>query len=278
MSYLTCRSIVCLCILAAISSTLYAVDGVVLINQTNALAGNVTPGDVPGFPVTISQAGSYRLTGNLSVADVNTTAILITAENVTLDLNGFTISGPNACTFDGTVCPQANGVGVQAGVFGTPGPRGVRVFNGTVRGMGSHGIFLNGAACAVEKVISLGNRLDGIEVEAGSVMDSVASFNFTGIVAKTVLRSTAEGNSQLGIEVTVNGLAADNVANSNSITGIQLDGGDTATGNTTNHNNAGIFAICPGTVVGNTATGNPFHNIFAQQGVNTLCTLANNTQ
>jgi hypothetical protein len=112
MSYLTCRSIVCLCILAAISSTLYAVDGIVLINQANALAGNVTPGDVPGFPVTISQAGSYRLTGNLSVADVNTTAILITAENVTLDLNGFTISGPNACTFDGITCPQANGVGV----------------------------------------------------------------------------------------------------------------------------------------------------------------------
>jgi len=278
MSYLTSRPMVCLCMLAAISSGLYAVDGVVLINQASALAGNMTPGDVPGFPVTISQAGSYRLTGNLTVPDVNTTAILITAENVTLDLNGFTISGPNVCTFDGTACQQANGVGVQAGVFGTPGPRGVRVSDGTVRGMGSHGIFLNGAACAVEKVIALGNRLDGIEVEAGSVMDSVASSNFTGIVAKTVLRSTAEGNSQLGIEVTTNGLAADNVANSNFITGIQLDGGDTATGNTTNHNNAGIFAICPSTVVGNTATGNPFHNIFAQQGVNTLCTLANNTQ
>jgi hypothetical protein len=144
--------------------------------------------------------------------------------------------------------------------------------------MGSHGILLTGAACAAEKVVALGNRLDGIEVEAGSVMDSVASSNFTGIVAKTILRSTAEGNSQIGIEVTANGLAADNVANFNPVTGIQLDGGDTATGNTTNHNNAGIFAVCPSTIVGNTAFGNPFHNIFAQQAANALCTLANNSQ
>jgi hypothetical protein len=29
--------------------TAFAVDGVVLINQTNAMAGNVTPVDTPGF-------------------------------------------------------------------------------------------------------------------------------------------------------------------------------------------------------------------------------------
>jgi hypothetical protein len=278
MSCLTWRRMVWVCALAAISSSLYAVDGVILIDQNHALAGNVTPGDAPGFPVTISQPGSYRLSGNLTVPDVNTTAIQITVDNVTLDLNGFSIIGPNVCTFDGGACPQANGVGVQAGVLGTPGPRGVRVLNGTVRGMGSHGIFVNGAASAVEKVVALSNRLFGIEAEAGSVIDSVASFNSTGIVAKTVLRSTAEGNSQIGIEVSVNGLAADNVANSNAITGIQLDGGDTATGNTTNHNNGGIIAECPSTIVGNTAFGNPFHNILVQQAANAVCTLANNSQ
>src|ERR1700704_150875 len=97
VSYLTWRRTVCVCILAAISSSLYAVDGVVLIDQNRALAGNVTPGDAPGFPVTISQPGSYRLSGNLTVPDINTTAIEITAENVTLDLNGFSIVGPFVC-------------------------------------------------------------------------------------------------------------------------------------------------------------------------------------
>ena len=81
--------------LGGFASSAWAVDGVVLINQASALAGNVTPGDTPGFPVTISQPGSYRLAGNLTVPDANTTAIEVTATGqVTVDLNGFVISGP----------------------------------------------------------------------------------------------------------------------------------------------------------------------------------------
>jgi hypothetical protein len=87
---------------------------VVLIDQKHALAGGVTPGDAPGFPVTISQPGSYRLSGNPTVPDLNTTAIHITADRVTLDLNGFSISGPAACTSRPTTCPApGRGVGVQ---------------------------------------------------------------------------------------------------------------------------------------------------------------------
>src|SRR5438046_162421 len=47
----------------AFAGASYASDGVVEINQARALAGGVTRGDAPGFPVTISQPGSYRLTG-----------------------------------------------------------------------------------------------------------------------------------------------------------------------------------------------------------------------
>src|SRR5262245_19784313 len=42
-------------------------------------------------PVTIAVPGSYYLTSNLNVA--GGPAVAITAPNVTLDLNGFTISG-----------------------------------------------------------------------------------------------------------------------------------------------------------------------------------------
>ena len=48
-------------LLASLASRAEAVDGVQLINQELALAGNVTPGDEPGFPVTITRSGSYRL-------------------------------------------------------------------------------------------------------------------------------------------------------------------------------------------------------------------------
>jgi hypothetical protein len=77
-----------LILFAVLTAPSFAVDGVVLINRSSALAGNVTPGDTPGFPVTISVSGRYRLSGNLTVP-ANTDAIDITANNVTIDLNGF---------------------------------------------------------------------------------------------------------------------------------------------------------------------------------------------
>src|SRR5512140_1214692 len=88
------RALVCAFALLSAGRVLPAADGVILIDQKAALSGKVTPLDTAGFPVTISEPGSYRLSGNLTVADAASTAIQITADNVTLDLNGFTISGP----------------------------------------------------------------------------------------------------------------------------------------------------------------------------------------
>ena len=92
------RAVALVCAFSLVPTSLFAVDGIVLIDQSHALAGGITPGDAAGFPVTISQPGSYRLSGNLIVPDMNTTAIVITADGVTLDLNGFSIMGPVVCT------------------------------------------------------------------------------------------------------------------------------------------------------------------------------------
>src|SRR5947207_10653708 len=121
------RWIVMLAIFTALP--MYAVDGVVLINQSAALAGNVTPGDTPGFPVTISVSGSYRLSGNLTVPDANTTAIEIDADNVTIDLNGFSIIGPTVCSgVPVTSCsPTGSGVGI------TSFQSMISVYNGVIR-------------------------------------------------------------------------------------------------------------------------------------------------
>src|SRR6185436_8638324 len=59
------RPLVLCLMMAGLSGSAFAVDGTILIDQNRALAGNVTPGDAPGFPVTISQPGSYKLSGNL---------------------------------------------------------------------------------------------------------------------------------------------------------------------------------------------------------------------
>lgn len=82
------------------ATTCFAVDGVVLINQATVMAAG-------GFPYKITQPGSYRLSGNLTI---NTTpngnfvtetalsedvAVLVASSNVTLDLNGFNINVVN---------------------------------------------------------------------------------------------------------------------------------------------------------------------------------------
>jgi hypothetical protein len=132
----------------------FAVDGVILISQTTALLGNVTPGDTPGFPVTISQPGSYRLSSNLTVPDANTTAIQVTSTNVTIDLNGFSIIGPVVCTGEPvTSCNPsgASGVGIVTSSNTT-----VTVTNGTVQGMGV-GLSFSGPS-RVERVSAVQNN------------------------------------------------------------------------------------------------------------------------
>src|ERR1035438_128341 len=142
----------CFAALAAflLPAAVFGVDGVILIDQNKALAGNVTPGDTPGFPVTISQPGSYRLDSNLTVPDVNTTAIVIAADNVTIDLNGFAILGNNVCAFvsiNGSIsfsCIPGGGVGHSTGngimTAINQAHSNITIRNGTIQGMGAYGV------------------------------------------------------------------------------------------------------------------------------------------
>jgi hypothetical protein len=61
-----------------------AVDGVLEINQACAVQTGCFAGDTAGFPVTIDGGvgKSYRLTANLVVPDVETTAIEVRATEV----------------------------------------------------------------------------------------------------------------------------------------------------------------------------------------------------
>jgi hypothetical protein len=62
------------------------------INQASiAASANGATRATGGFPFTISQPGSYQLSGNI-VVPPNVQGIVIASSNVTLDLNGFTIT------------------------------------------------------------------------------------------------------------------------------------------------------------------------------------------
>jgi hypothetical protein len=200
-----------LAILTAVGLPSYAVDGVVLINQNAALAGSVTPGDTPGFPVTISVSGSYRLSGNLVVPDSGTTAILVTTNDVTIDLNGFSIIGPTICVGFPVACsPLGSGIGVDSGFNGN-----IKVLNGNIRGMGL-AVFL-GSDTVAERIHAVSNGGSGIFADV--VTSCSATHNGgTGIQAASVTNSTADFNNDSGIIATR--LATNNTAHNNGSAGI----------------------------------------------------------
>jgi hypothetical protein len=91
------------------------------------------------------------LAGNLTLVSVNNDAIQITANNVTRDLNGFTIAGPVTCTTGPPFKCSATGTGI--GIKDpTRSRRNITMRNGTVRGMGNAGIVLPGVGMLIDGV------------------------------------------------------------------------------------------------------------------------------
>jgi hypothetical protein len=203
----------------------WAVDGVILIDQNKATAGNVTPGDTPGFPVTLSLPGSYRLAGNLTVPDANTNAIIIATDHVTLDLNGFAILGPTDCS--GGIQHCAN-TGFGMGVSTDTDHFNITIRNGTVKGMGRRGIFLTGGAHLVEYVHASDIGDVGIFIFPGSA-------GFGGSIAQ---HNTARRNGGTGIIVDA-GLVTHNIVDTNTV-GIRNQSGSASYNMISNSSNLGL--------------------------------------
>jgi len=243
------------CAFIALAATLsvpaLAVDGVVLIDQSKALAGNVTPGDTAGFPIVVSQPGSYRLTSNLAVPNADTTAIEISSDRVTIDLNGFSIIGPVTCV-TGFQCSGGEGDGVHVALGKTF--RNITVQNGTISGMGCDGIRLFGTGNVVDRMRLDNNGLDGLDVVGGEVTNSHASQNGRGgfiVSSGIVTHNTAEANSGNGFTTVHSALVTYNLAKGNG-TANSSGGGPPPIG----------FALsaqtgCVGNVAENNASGCP---------------------
>jgi hypothetical protein len=191
--------------------------------------------------VIISQPGSYRLSSNLTVPDELSTAIVILADNVTLDLNGFSILGPTVCSGVPLACaPRNGGTGVFAGTSGGASSDNLTVVNGTIRGFG-RGVFARGDNVRVEHVRAVSNDGSGIMVGRGG----------------TVSGNTASHNFRAGIDALDGSTVRGNVSSDNFL-GITVGAGSIVDGNTVlNNGTIGISALVIGAVVnGNTAMGN----------------------
>jgi hypothetical protein len=114
---------------------------------------------------TISDPGSYKLVNNLT-ATPNSDCLVITANSVTIDLAGFSITGS-------TLYPVVKGTGIMA----VDNTRGVAVRNGSISGFGTD-VYLAGEGSIVE----------GLRIVGGQ--PSLLGIGATGIV---------KGNTVFGI-------------------------------------------------------------------------------
>lgn len=151
---------------ASTHKTLTEVEPRVAINATN------TPGDADASPSVykITQPGSYYLTGNITGVS-GRHGIEIVVSGVTIDLNGFDVSGViGTGAFDGVSVTVSNLASIT-------------VRNGSVRNWGDDGVDLGTLSSTnglIMDVRATNNGGDGIVVGAtSSVSNCTASFNLS---------------------------------------------------------------------------------------------------
>ena len=189
--------------------TLDQVEPRTIVNSTN------TPGDQVSVYV-ISAPGSYYLTGNITANGKN--GISVTADNVTLDLNGFAVTSTSN---------PAGGIGV---VFRNPQQVGSLrngvLRNGTITGWGG-GVEGSGTSMHVTGINVSDCRDEGISLGAfsnGSLVDfcTVSSTGGTSIGATTVSHCSVYNAGDFGIDaLTVDNCSADSNGTS-SISGYSV--------------------------------------------------------
>jgi hypothetical protein len=244
-------SIVLVALLCAFAGTTgFAADGQIDILPT----GKAT--------YTISNSGSYILCGDVTMS-VNVDCINITTSDVTIDLNGHTISG---------ISP-----GSASGINGQYADQ-VRIFNGTIKHFGANGIILRDNA-TISNVTVQANSNTGIKVEkGGNIIKVTASLNdHYGIwgnscclIENCVARGNASVGDKAGIYVVSDSTVKDCVAYNNS---------------NTKGNSSDSYGILTGngcTIINNTCTGNnnsATSSGWGAHGIKTKdnCTIMNNT-
>lgn len=264
----------------------HAIDGATDISQVRALKGGVSGGDAPGFPVTLTQPGLYRLTSNLDVrtqsSPADVTAIEVAANDVTIDMNGFELLGPVTCSTSSPVSCTSSGEGLGISVQQTESVFFVNtvVKNGTVRGFGNKGIRLRSGR--IERVRALHNGFGGFSVGEGEVVDCIAIYNQAiGInVGSGAIRRSVSAHGGFGIYVgsthvqqcIVEGNEADGIV---AETGAGVIDGCQVTNNLVDGIRTASFFDNGGThtIRGNTITGN------GEAGVRcgASCTVVDNT-
>jgi parallel beta-helix repeat protein len=176
-----------------------------LLAGPQAWATNITT-----CPFTISTSGDYHVTQNLTCSSTSKPAISVIANNVTLSLDGHTITGPGRTQF-------------QAVAIDVGDESGVSVSNGTIASFGVAVELEDGATRSSVSGLTINNCDDGIDLDFGANGNTVSSNTIT--------------SGDVGIAVGGSNNNVSSNTSSDNETGISIND-DTAHGNMVEGNTA----------------------------------------
>jgi len=205
--------------------------------------------DIAYLPFTISQSGSYIVTANLTLSTTETNGITISADNVTLDLNGHTLKGPGKAT-------GSSG----AGIYFSNDCTNITIRNGIIqdwRGSGIDGFEFgvrHANNCRIESLQCYNNGGNGILVgDTCEIKDNICSYNGgSGISMRdlaVVINNVTDGNGSYGISASNSNCVTDNVCRSNAIWGIYVANLNTVKNNTCTFNTGNGVQVSLGNLV-----------------------------
>lgn len=191
---------------------------------------------IPGNPYgagtyTLSEAGSYYLTGDRLVAPGNY-GLHITASNVTVDLNGFTLKEMSSATGN-------------SGIY-IDGAENVEIRNGTIRDFPGAGITASGANVRIFDIRILNNGGSGINLNGDG---------------SHIRGCTVSNNGGSGIYAWNNAIVTGNTCGNNTHYGIVARHGSVVSENSCFQNGyEGVFTN-NGLAIGNAGYGNTFGTV-----------------
>jgi parallel beta-helix repeat protein len=232
----------------------------------------------------ITRSGAYYLTTNLTASAAGAAAIRVLANDVTIDLGGWTIKGTgtgengggimqgttnaNLCILNGVVC---NYTGDSEGGIYAPG-RNVQVVD--VRAISNWYGIVVGSNSIVQGCVAESSIETGISAGPGSTIEKCqATGNGSGIGAgnDSVIRLCLARNNGGGISCAARCLVQDNLCASNSGDNIYAGGAGTRIErNTLVGGGVGLHIANSGNIVADNVVRDNTDNYFVQYGGNEL--------